>query len=523
MLDLLIRDGTIVDGSGNPRYKANVGIKDGKIVSILRTPVSAVREINAQGQFVVPGFVDIHTHSDMVLYRSPRVDMKIRQGATTEVDGNCGYSPAPLTKDSLPLLGAMPWAAESVRALGHFEAFGEYLDRLASFGVCNNHAILVGHVPLRTAAMGWEPRAAISGEIDIMKAMLADALDDGGAGLSVGLLYPPMTCANVDELAELCQVVASRGKIFSCHMRDYGVGLIDSTREMIQIAERSGVAVHISHLIVTGRASWGTSEQMLAMVDEARARGLDITLDQHPYNFSASFLFSLLPPWMHQGGLEETVSRLRDPEQRARARMDIERGMPGWQDVVRDAGWEALLVISEHLPQLSGKSFAEIAEARGVHPTSVLFDTMLEDRESWYFARWLSEDDIEAIMRHPLQMVASDSMTDGPKTHPRSYGAFPKVLGEYVREKGVLSWEEAIRKMTFFPASRFNLDLRGLIAQGFSADIVIFDPQTVGDRATAQHPNQYPTGIGHVIVNGHLAVEQGEYDGSVSGEVLRLA
>jgi len=519
MLDLLLRGGMVIDGSGNPGYRASVGVEDGKIV-LLRTELANAKQvIDAHGLMVVPGFIDAHSHSDFVFFREPRPDMKLRQGVTTEIVGNCGSSSAPLLEKSLPYLDEH--TPEAVTTLGKYATFGEYLERIQEHGLINNQAILVGHKLIRTAVLGMEARPASPQELDEMKDILSAALDEGAIGLSSGLLYPPMCFAAADELVQLCRVVAEKGGIFTCHMRNYSSEMVASLGEMIELGKRSGAAVHISHLMLAGKGNWGKTAEVLSKIDEARASGGDITFDQYPYTAANPYLRSMLPPWMHEGGLEAMLDRLRDAALRARAAKEMEEGVPGWESIAKDAGWENLVVLSAKLPEISGQSLREIAANQRKEAADAVFDLLFQDPDASLIAHWVKEDDVRTIMKHHCQMVSSDSAEPGPLAHPRTYGTFPRIFGEYVRTQGALSWEEAVRKTSNFAARRFGLDRRGMILEGWQADLVVLDPDTVADRATYDQPNRYPAGIEYVIVNGIIVVEGNEHNGRLEGRVLK--
>jgi N-acyl-D-amino-acid deacylase len=518
MLDLLLRGGAVIDGSGNPGYKLSVGVADGKIVLLHTEAGEAKRVIDADGLLVVPGFIDAHSHSDFVFFRVPRPDMKLRQGVTTEIVGNCGSSSAPVFEKSIPYLDEH--TPEAVTTLGKYATFGEYLERVQEHGLINNQAILVGHKLIRTAVLGMEARPASRGELEQMKEILASALDEGAMGLSSGMLYPPMCFAAADELVELCRVVAEKGKIFTCHVRNYSSEIAASMEEMIELGRQSGVAIQISHFMLAGKGNWGKTAELLSRIDEARASGVDITFDQYPYTAANPYLRSMLPPWMHEGGIDATLARLRDSALRKKAAQEMEQGVPGWESIARDAGWENLVVRSEKLPEISGQTLQVIAASQKKEPTDTVFDLLLQDPDAPLIAHWISEDDVRTIMRHPCQMVSSDSADPGPLAHPRTYGTFPKIFGEYVRTQGVLSWPEAVRKTSNFAARRFGLDRRGMILDGWHADLVVLDPDTVGARSTYDKPDQYPLGIEYVIVNGVIVVEGGERHGRLHGRVL---
>ncbi len=519
MLDLVLLGGTVIDGTGNPGYRAHVAVQDGTIVVLRGDDVDARQVVDASGFFVAPGFIDPHSHSDFVFFREPRPDMKLRQGVTTEIVGNCGSSAAPLAGDNLRFLD--PYVNEGLGILGAYRTMGEYLDRLEDHGLINNQAVLVGHKTIRTAVLGMENRPPSTDELEEMKSLLAEALDEGAMGMSSGLLYPPMCFAASEELVALCGVVAQRGRVFTCHMRNYSSEIVDSVREIIQIAKGSGVRAQISHFMLAGRSNWGKAREVLDMINEAREEGVDVAFDQYPYPAANPSVRALLPPWMHEGGLDKTLERLRDPQQSERAAREMEEGVPGWESIAREAGWENLVVLSDVLDTISGKTLQEIAELWEKRPAAAAFDILLEDPQARLVAHWVNEDDLRELMRHDDQMVSSDSSEPGPLAHPRTYGTFPRILGRYVRTDHVLTWEEAIDKMTSFAARRFGLVGRGMILDGWQADMVVFNPATVGAKATFEEPDRYPVGIEYVIVNGEIVVEGGSHNGRVCGRILK--
>jgi N-acyl-D-amino-acid deacylase len=518
MLDLLLTGGMVIDGGGNPGYKASVGVQDGKILLLRTEEASADRVIDVGGLTVVPGFIDPHSHSDFVFFRDPRPDMKLRQGVTTEIVGNCGSSSAPILEKSLPFLDEH--TPETVATLGEYSSFGEYVERIEKRGLINNQALLVGHKLIRTAVLGMEARPASPEELEQMKEILAASLDEGAIGLSSGLLYPPMCFAADDEVIELCRVVAERGRIFTCHMRNYSSEIVESLNEMIELAKRSGAPVHISHFMLAGKRNWGKGADILALIDRARAEGADVTLDQYPYTAANPYLRSMLPTWMHEGGLGAMLDRLEDGTLRERAAREMEEGVPGWESIAKDAGWENLVVLSPKLPEISGRSLREIASDQRKAATDTVFDLLLEDPGANLIAHWVKEEDVITILRHHCQMVSTDSLEPGPLAHPRTYGSFPKIFREYVRRQGVLSWEEAVRKTSNFAARRFSLDRRGMILDGWHADLVVLNPDTVAATSTYDHPDQYPVGIEYVIVNGNVVLEKDKQNAGLHGRVL---
>jgi len=528
-LDILIRNGLVVDGTGNPWFRADVGIDGGRIAKVGRLgSAGAETVLDAGGLLVAPGFIDMHSHSDLALTVNPRAESKIRQGVTTEVIGNCGFSAAPAGRDYAeylrkyvgPLLGVVDIDLE-------WETFGEYLNRLEG-RTAVNVAPLVGHGAVRINTMGFEDRPPTADEMAEMKAFVARAMDEGAQGLSSGLIYPPGCYADTQELIELCRVVAGHGGIYASHIRGEGATLLKALGEAIEIGERAGLPVEVSHHKATGRENWGRVERTLEMMAEARSRGVDITCDQYPYVAGSTGLGSLLPAWAHEGGRERLLERIRDPK----TREDIKRAMRGGSFGVDSPGWDSILISTcPRNRDLEGKNLAEIAGARRADPYETVFDILLEGEGAASMIVFsMCEEDVRRVMRSPLTMVGTDGTAAAPygplglgKPHPRWYGTFPRILGRYVREEGVLSLEEAVRKMTSLPAQKLGLHDRGLIREGMHADITVFDPTEVSDRATFAQPHQYPQGIEYVFVNGRVVVERGEHTGALPGRVLRRA
>jgi len=530
-VDVIIRNGMVVDGSGNPWVRMDVAIKDGRIVRLGRSlPLTGDREINAEGRVVCPGFIDPHNHSDLSVLFNPRAESAVMQGVTTMIVGNCGISLAPVNPERAELLKRhlSPFIPPGAELKLEWRSFGEYLRRVEEGGCSCNLASLVGHGTIRIYVMGVERREPTVEELEEMKRLVAESMEEGALGLSTGLIYPPGMFSKTQELIELARVVARYGGVYASHIRGEGDTLIEAVEEAIQIGEEAGVPVQISHHKASGRPNWGRSAQTLRMMEEARMRGVDVTCDQYPYEAGMTSLATLLPPWAHEGGLERLLERLRRPEERERMRRDIEQGVPGWQNWVRDCGWENIYISSvktERNRRLEGKSLAEAAEIRGEDEFTALCNLLLEEEGAVLIVLFaMCEEDVRRILKHPLQMVGTDSWAVTPhvgKPHPRFYGTYPRILGRYVRDEGLLRLEEAIRKMTSFPAQRFGLKGRGLIREGFYADIVIFDPKRVIDRATYKNPHQFPEGIEYVLVNGKPVVEEGRHTGILPGSVIR--
>ncbi len=408
-------------------------------------------------------------------------------------------------------------------------SFGEYLEILGDGGISLNVVPLVGHGTLRMAAMGYEPHDPDPGRLKTMREMLVQSLSEGAYGFSSGLIYAPGSYAGTEELKELARTATRMGGIYATHIRGENDTLFDAIDEAIEIGEDSDVPVQISHLKVMGRHMWGESDRLLAKIDGARDRGVDVTGDQYPYPASATNMAAYLPGWAHVGGSKELLARLRDPKARDRMRRDILEGTDGWVSVHRGVGWEHTLITKCDQPEIEGMTVEEVALGRGTDPFETAFDLLLENEGNVGVVLFtIGDEDLESIMRHPFVMVGSDSAavaTNGPlargKPHPRCFGTFVRVLGRYVREKRVLGLEEAVRKMTSMPAARLGLWNRGLIRRGMRADMVVFDSERVNDLSEYTDPLHYPEGITAVYVNGQETVRDGRHLGIRAGEILR--
>jgi len=493
--DLIIEGGRIVDGTGGPWYYGDVGIQNGRIATIgsLKTG-KADRRIDATGRVVAPGFIDIHTHADEEIAKLPLAHNYLRQGVTTLVGGNCGESIYPV---------------------------GEKLALLKKSGLGVNFALLIGQATIRKQVMGMADRDPTPEEMKRMKALLAQAMEQGAIGMSTGLYYAPGSYSKTEEVIELARVAARYGGIYASHIRDesdYQVGLVAAVKEAIDIGEKSGAPVQISHLKALGRSVWGKSAEALDLIRAARGRGVDVTFDQYPYAASSTSLIgAAVPRWAQAGGEARMKQRLLDPAIREKIRAEMLQAME------KRGGPENLFIaVFGHDPGLEGKHLAEIGKIKDKEPVDAAIDLLLAG-DAAVVSFSMLEEDVIRIMRSPDGMVASDgslvSFGSGV-VHPRVYGTFPRVLGKYVREDGILSLEEAVRKMTSAPANRIGLRDRGLIREGMVADITVFDPATVKDKATFQKPHQYPQGIEHVIVNGQPAVSGQTLTGIRAGSVL---
>ena len=498
--DVVIKNGQIIDGTGSVSFRADLAIKNGRIVRIGKLEnLKSKKIIDAENLVVAPGFIDLHTHAERKILALPAVENYIRQGVTTIVGGNCGGSPYPI---------------------------GDFLGKVEETGISLNLSLLVGHNTVRREVMGRENRLATPEELQQMQKLVEEALQDGAIGMSTGLKYIPGAYSNTAEVVALAEVVAKHGGFYATHMREEGIGLLEAVEEAINIGRAAGLPVHISHHKAVGKSMWGSSVKTLAMIDRANEQGLDVTADQYPYTATSTGLTIVFPAWSLEGGDEKIKERLEDPE----LRKAIKEGIVHNILYDRGGGDPATIVVSSYPPDstLEGKNLAEITRLRGREPTpenaaETLMDLHYDGGGRGVY-HCLVEEDVRKIMQHPLVMHASDGATieyGKAKPHPRSYGTYPRVLGRYVREEKVVSLEEAIRKMTTLPAQRLNLQDRGALKEGMWADIVLFDPETVIDRATWTNPHQYPDGIPYVFVNGELVIMHGKWAGTHPGKVLR--
>jgi N-acyl-D-amino-acid deacylase len=495
--DVVIAGGRVVDGAGGPWFLADVGIRGDRIAAIGDlASASATARIDARGLVVAPGFIDPHVHARERIFELPNAEGYLLQGLTTVVDGNDGSSPLPLAP---------------------------YFDRLTAATMSPNLALFVGHGTVREAVMGTANRKASPAELGKMQALVAEAMKDGALGLSTGLAYVPGTYAPTDEVVALAETARLHGGIYISHMRDEGGGVLDSVRETITIGERAKIPVQISHHKVGGRKQFGQSVQSLALIAAARARGVDVTFDQYPYTASQTGLSLTFPRWALAD--DKLKARLSS----AGERKEIKAGMLAFIDErFGDDATRIQLVRCSHDPALAGKTIADLLKASGQPMTQsaiadVVIDLQLKGGCSAIFHAY-DEPDVERFMASPFGMIGSDGSLTKPgdgSPHPRAFGTYPRVLGHYVRDRKVLTVEEAVRKMTSFPAARLGIQDRGLLRVGLAADVTVFDPATIADRATFADPHHYSVGVRHVLVNGRITVDTGVHTGVRAGRVLR--
>ncbi|HEY6290439.1 MAG TPA: D-aminoacylase [Terriglobia bacterium] len=532
--DLLIAHGHIIDGSGSPWFEGSVAVKDGRIADVGRLPgANARRVIDASGLVVAPGFIDLHSHSDYTLLIDGTAQSKIRQGVTTEIIGEAA-SAGPILGPAVPDFdnGTAPLTQKD-GLKRDWTTLGEYFARAERQGISVNIASYVGSGQVRLDVMGNVNRAPTASELEKMEGLVNQSMREGAIGVASGLIYTPNLFAKTDELMSLAQVAAKYGGLYTSHIRGEGSNSVQALSEAIEIAEKAGLPGHILHFKMNGEANWGHMAGLIQLIQAARDRGLDITADQYPYTAGMTSLQQCLPPKYLEGTTDQVMARLKDSKAREEIRSAIATGLPGWDNnEVKDCGgWHGVMLASCRRPenkQYEGKRMDEVAALMGKDPVDALCDLLIAEQATpmaIYFS--MSEADVELAMKQPWVGIGSDgaavnpSMTFMGRPHPRFYGTFPRVLAVYVREKQVLTLPDAVRKMTSLPAQIIGLQDRGLLRPGMAADLVIFDPRTVKDRATFEDPSQYPAGIPYVIVNGVVVIDQGEHTGAKPGRVLR--
>jgi N-acyl-D-amino-acid deacylase len=522
--DVLITNAQIVDGTGGAPRQGSIAISGGKIAAVGELNGTAAQTIDAKGRTVAPGFIDMHSHSDMTLITDGNGQSKIRQGVTTEVIGESG-SVAP---------------RKAASATANWKDFDGYFAAVEKGGISPNLLSYIGTGTVRELVIGDQDTRATAKDISDMQQIVSTAMSQGVFGVSSGLIYPPNAFANVGELGEVAK--AAKGGLYASHVRYDGPKLRQGIEEAIAIGERGGIPVHVFHIKVTGQKNFGRMKEVIELVEAARERGVRVTADQYPYVASSTSLTATIPPWAQDGGTEKLLARLKDTRERARIRKEMENTNPAWESRYQSAGsWQNVQLASigrtrgattdavSPNRKYEGMRVAEAARQAGKDPFDFVFDLLIEERGSIgcvYFI--IDEADLALAMKQPWVAVGSDGSSlsvEGPLRagvpHPRNFGTFPRVLGRYVRELKVIPLEDAIRKMTSLPASILGLTDRGTIKDGQWADLVIFDPATVADKATFEDPFQYPVGIDTVLVNGKVVLEEGKHTGARPGKVLK--
>ena len=520
MPGLTFRGASIVDGTGAPARHGDVSVHNGRIGG-----EATGRVIDADGLVLAPGFIDMHAHSDLQILANPDHLAKVSQGVTLEVLGQDGLSYAPVDDETLASLRTQlaGWNDDPPGFDWSWRGVGEYLDRLDR-GVAVNAAYLVPQGTVRMLAMGWASRPATPSELDSMRTLVATGLAEGAVGMSSGLGYTPGMYASTDELVALCEVVAEGGGYYSPHHRSYGAGALAAYAEMVDVSRRSGCPLHLAHATMNFPVNEGRAGELLSLLDKAILDGCDISLDTYPYLPGATYLSALLPSWSTEGGLAATMTRLSDVDTRERIRVDLEEtGSDGCHGVPVD--WDTIEINGvrrdEHV-HLVGHTVAESARRAGLPPARLYFDVLVAESLGTSCLMHVGhEGNVREIMRHPAHTGGSDGILVGERPHPRAWGTFPRYLGHYVRELGVLSLEECVAHLTGRAARRLRLTDRGLVRDGYAADLVLFDPSTVADTATFDEPRTPATGIPYVLVNGELVIDDGRHTGALAGRAIR--
>ena len=535
--DLIIDDGTIIDGTGNKRFNGDIGIKDGRIIKIAdEIKGKSKKYIDADGLIVSPGFIDMHGHSDFTLHINNKGESKIRQGITTEVTGNCGGSGGPVTKkhfsDLLQFLATSVIMDDALKAKWNWKTQKEFVDYFSKDGLSFNIVPLVGHGTIRVAVMGFDKRKPTEAELKKMLKLLRNDLESGLFGLSTGLEYEPEIGTQIEELIAMCKVVKEYNGIYTTHLRNEGRDVHECIKQAIEIGKQTGVSVEISHLKSQYKANWGGVKESLDLINKANKAGVNIDFDVYPYIAFVSGLSDLIPPAVKENGTEKMIKMLKDKSSRAKAIEAMKEDSEDWENPMLAKGWDKSIKIAslktEKNKKYEGSTIYEIAKDMKCSPYEAVIRLTIEEDatvKAIYFA--MCEEDLEMIMKNPRAIFCTDggaAATYGPLSkgavHPRYYGTYPRILGRYVREKKIMPLEEAIKKSTFRPAEKLQLKERGIIKEGYHADITIFDAENIIDTATFDNPHQYPTGIEYVVVNGTIVINKGEHTGKLPGKVL---
>jgi N-acyl-D-amino-acid deacylase len=529
--DVVIRNGRIVDGTGSPWYSGDIGIRQGRIARIGNlTGAAAKRTIDARGMVVAPGFIDMLGQSELTMLVNPHLPSKIYQGITTEITGE-GGSVAPVN-DAILQADRVDYEHYGIHP--DWRTFREYFARLEKQGMGINLASYVGATQVRRMVLGDDDRAPNADELARMKALVRQAMQEGAMGVSTSLQYAPAPYASTEELIALAAEAARFGGIYATHMRSESDAIIPALDEAIRIGREAHIPVEIWHLKTAGKANWGRMPEVVARIQQARDSGVDITADTYAYPAGFNTFSAIIPPWAHDGGDAKLIERLKDPAMRARIRREMESSSGKWDNEWQEiTGPESILVGAVQNPKLlpvQGKTIAQIAKLWGKDPIDTIFDLLIEDRAFTQVAIFMmSEADIVVALEQPWVSICNDSQgtaLDGllgkEHPHPRAYGTFPRILRKYVREEKKLTLADAIRKFTALPAQRMRLADRGVLKEGMWADVVIFDPETIRDRATFENPNQLSEGMRFVLVNGVPVIEEGKMTDALPGKVLRM-
>ncbi len=522
MFDVIIRNGTIINGTGNPKFQGDIGIQEGKIKQIgdLHNE-HANFEVDAFGKYVTPGFIDVNNHSDTYwrIFLDPALESLLYQGVTTIVGGNCGSSLAPLANHEV-IRSIQKWV-DVKKVSFNWLTMKEFLKEIEQKKLAMNFGTLVGHGTLRRGLVGDEVRDISPAEMRLMKKMLTQAMKEGALGFSTGLVYTHAKLASSREIAELAEIVKKYNGVYTTHIRGEGSDLIKAVEEAIRIASETGVKLQISHLKAMGKKNWKLMEEALNLIETARTSGIDVHFDVYPYTSTGSVLYITLPDWATEGGRTMMLTRLKDPETKKRVLKEMHANDFDYSKIT--------IAISSLDKTLNRKSVVELAKTQGKTVEEVIIDVLIaSDGHVVTMMDVLSEKNVDKGVVNPFSMIASNGagyslehQESGEMVHPRNFGSFPRVLATYVRERGVVGWEEAIFKMSGMPAKKFGLKRRGILAEGNYADVIVFDPEKIKDEATIENPYQYSKGVEWVFVNGVAAMEKGELTDGKSGSVIR--
>jgi N-acyl-D-amino-acid deacylase len=530
VLDTLLTNARVVDGTGAPWFRGAVGVSDGEIVVVSRVPDpdrDAATVVDVDGAVVAPGFIDTHSHSDLQLFEDPTLAPKVRQGITTEMLGQDGFSMAPMHREG----GAEEWADQLSGLAGRTDrewtwgSVADYLDAVDDSGVAPNVGTLVGHGTVRFNVLGMSDDDPTDDELAEMADLVTEAMDDGAFGLSTALVITPCSYASTHEITELAGRLEPYGRPFVAHIRSERADIWGALDEFVDVGDDADVPVHLSHFKLGGPPQHGKAGRALRLVEAARDRGVDFSADQYPYTASNTLLSYVLPPWVHAEGPDQAVEYLRDEAARERIRKDVERNrIEGWDNPGAYSGWENVVVSSvesEENTDLEGLTVQELADRWDTAPILAVCDLLAEEELGVSCVNhFIDEDDVRDVLASERVNVITDGLFGG-NPHPRVYGAFPRVLGKYVREENLLTLEEAVRKMTSLPARSMGLDSKGVVRPGMDADLVVFDPELVASPATYEDPTQHPQGIFHVLVNGEFVVRDATTTGRTPGRALR--
>ncbi|RFU86232.1 D-aminoacylase [Streptomyces triticagri] len=535
-MDLVIRDASVIDGTGDPAYRADIGIAQGRITEIRKEGEgprpTARRTVEADGLALAPGFIDMHAHSDLALLRDPDHSAKAAQGVTLEVIGQDGLSYAPVDDPTLAAVrrAITGWNGDGSDIDFDWRTVGEYLDRLdRNFdgqGIAVNAAYLIPQGTVRMYAVGWDDRPATAQELDHMRQLVAEGLEQGAVGMSSGLTYTPGMYADDSELAELCRVVARHDGYYCPHHRSYGAGALQAYEEMVTLTREAGCALHLAHATMNFGVNKGKAPDLLQLLDDALDAGADISLDTYPYTPGCTTLVAMLPSWASEGGPDAILRRLRDDATAEKIRYEMEEiGADGCHGVPIE--WDTIEISGVSDPGLAscvGKTVARAAEMRCEEPWVTARRLLIDDRLGSTILQHVGhEDNVRQIMRHRVHTGGSDGILQGFKPHPRAYGTFPQYLGKYSRDLGILGLEETVAHLTSRPAARLRLPDRGIVREGYRADLVLFDPETVAAGSTFEAPRTLPVGIPHVLIDGRFVIEDGRRTDVLAGRAVRRA